>query len=146
MIYQPLGTDEANREIEWLVEADPDGVMTGFDVTVGEESVWLLHAMYELPGFPDLSVDDFSDRSDFPEGEVGDVLAQTTGTNIPDGLVGAPGPDWRRLKWADAMATPFSQQSYPPSFRWLRNVTAAGVQGRRWARWTSTLSRRSARR
>ena len=129
MIYEALDPDDAGRELEWLIEADPHGAWTGFDVPVGEESVWLLHAMYELPGFPQLSVDDFTHRSDYPEGEVGDALAEMTGTNISDGLVGEPGPDWSRLRWVDAMTTTFREQPNPPSFRWLNNVTAAGVQG-----------------
>jgi len=129
MIYQPLGAEDAARAIEWLIRADPRGHWTGFTVDLGAESAWLLHAMYELPGFPDLTVDDLTQRSDFPDGEVGDMLAEITGTNVPSELVGSPGPEWRRLAWADVVTVPFSDQPYAPSFRWLNNVRAAGVQG-----------------
>lgn len=103
-------------EYAWLGEA-PEELSTGFDPDGWEDSIWVLHAMYEDPAsVSDATVLEGGERRD------GEGLApsgvRVTGVQL--GLTRNPGPPWRRLTWAELRArTGAPTPDVPPCFRWF---------------------------
>src|SRR5580704_16559211 len=87
-------------ELKWLVSRStvPQS-LTGYDATGWEDSIWILHAMYENANLPsDITYDDEA-RSDNPpvEAPPGACIAVLVG--CPGGESRWPGPGWDRLFW-----------------------------------------------
>ena len=120
---------DLDAEIEWLGGDRSDGAMCGFDPSGWEASIWVLHAMFELPGVDaDLTYDE-AHRARVAAGleepdMVGDVnLSElTTQTGGQLGLTSWPGPEWIRLRWRELalrLGIDLGDSEHPPCFRWF---------------------------
>lgn len=151
--------------IEWL-RAQDGYWWTGFDVTVGEGTIWILHAMYEHPGLPGgLSHDDtyrmqravepFEPPADIAGADAWKQLEAATVIGCPGGKSARPGPEWRRLRWREYArrlgVNPFGDRRLPtfrsfPHRSWPANVRppAEGALDReQYRRLLSQLARHS---
>jgi hypothetical protein len=117
--------DDVAALLEWLAGKDPNG--TGYDQVGWEDSVWVLHAMFERDGLPDDShldwrlqardegiadptrlgsVDIAAELKEL-RGRAGSVLSGPVDggfipTGIPLGFVRTPPqPPWHRLRWSE---------------------------------------------
>ena len=119
------------RELSWLAQgADELGSVTGYDRSGWEDSIWVLHAMWEQPtGMPVPSFDEVRRRA-IAEGRLSPAIiggvnldADTVATGVPLGYVTAPGDGWVRLRWADLarrLGFPLGAgQKVPPCCRWF---------------------------
>lgn len=122
---------DPGRAFSWLVaEGGQDESVTGYDRSGWETSIWVLHAMWELPSQQDIpSVDEVRQRR-IREGKLAPTVvgginldAVTVDTGIPLGFVDEPGDEWRRLPWAELsrrLGLPLGiGQDVPPCFRWF---------------------------
>ncbi len=120
----------ARSELQWVMDrCSAEGAITGFDPTGWEDSIWVLHAMYE---HVDQSINATHDdvhqrlleRGDIEPLVVCDVNLEegTTSTGVSLGMTSRPGPDWERLRWmelADRLSLTYGDEKWPPSSRWF---------------------------
>jgi hypothetical protein len=134
-VMQPRMTRQADaaEPLAWLRD-DRGGVevgsVTGYDPSMWEDSVWLLHAMWETPAespvssFHDLHSRQIADGAVAPT-VIGGVNLDdaTVATGVPLGYAEVPGGGWSRLRWTDLAARLGIDlgvgQSVPPCFRWF---------------------------
>ena len=125
---QELSQVEAVRASSWLRAADGGGdAMVGFDPSGWEDSVWILHAMYENRELPsDVTYDQaHKARRDKWEMMVGDHDLNEVGTVTGGvlGYVGHPGKGWTRVSWDEYTSREDREvgkgQKYPPSSSWF---------------------------
>jgi hypothetical protein len=100
----------------WLQSVTPDpgkGEWTGFDATVGDDTTWILHAMYENPEIPlDITYNDLSrarliERTPSPPSivaEVQDLLQRLNQIGTSEEWSPDNQTDWSRLKWSDLLS------------------------------------------
>lgn len=116
-------------DVAWLAARADRDLRSGLDAVAWPRSVWIVHAMYELPaagGVP--SFHELRQR----RLEQGLEMAVTVGsinldqeavaTGVPLGYAGRPGPEWRRLRWdqlAGRLGTSLVDNQYPPCHRWF---------------------------
>ena len=121
-------TADHDRELAWLLNQPGADPVTGCDLAGWDESVWVLHAMYEDPRVGDAGTyDDLrmlrvaTDERDMIGAISLDSVATATG--IPLGMVSAPGPGWSRLAWVDYLSRSGrslgDSHRVPPCFRWF---------------------------
>jgi hypothetical protein len=116
----------AHQLISWL---EPTAPIIGFDVDGWADSTWVLHAMFERDGAPDVTHQqarqhEIAAGRDNPLVVDGvDLEAGSVATGIPLGFVEAPGPPWRRLRWAELTRREGlelgADMAWPPSDRWF---------------------------
>lgn len=116
-------------DIAWLAARTDRDLHSGFDADGWPHSVWILHAMYELPAsgvvpsFDELRQRRLEQGLETPL-TVGSVnLDQgAVATGVPLGYTGRPGPQWRRLRWdqlAGRLGVSLRDNQYPPCHRWF---------------------------
>jgi hypothetical protein len=128
-IMRRLSPAETERALSWI---RPAGVMntTGLDVSGWDDSIWILHAMYENAALPSNMTYEQLDTARREAGElepvfVGDVnlssIGINPGTNL--GFTDHPGDGWRRLTWADHFGrvgeNAGENKTAPPSSHWF---------------------------
>lgn len=104
---------------------------TGIDASGWEDSVWVLHAMYELPG-GDTNTADEDRRQRLALGDPTALRSPFDGspdadrvvnTGVPLGMTTAPPPPWRRLRWHELAArddVSWGGKRHPPSHSWWK--------------------------
>ena len=120
---------DAALELNWLLAEHEKSVWTGMDPTGWQDTVWVLHAMYENPTLEGAGThDDENKRRIAAGGEptmIGDVNLDevTTDSGVPLGYSSTPGPGWRRLTWGEYLARAghglYDPHIYPPCHRWF---------------------------
>ncbi|MCP3877319.1 MAG: hypothetical protein GY701_02830 [Sulfitobacter sp.] len=125
-VWQPL---DFNEETAWLGGAASGGAVTGFDQDGWEASVWIAHAMFELPGMDVDYTHDDAHRARLAAGVeqphiIGEVnlddVSTVTGGQL--GLVGRPSTEWVRVRWAELavrLGASLDDQEFPPCFEWF---------------------------
>ncbi len=125
-IWGPLNFDE---ETAWLERAESGGAATGFDPVGWEASIWIAHAIYELPGAAtDFTHDDarkarLADGIEEPTviGSVSlDEISIATGGRL--GIAGQPSEQWVRIRWSELSTrtgTSMDDHAFPPCFKWF---------------------------
>ncbi|MGA1835373.1 hypothetical protein VD659_00440 [Herbiconiux sp. 11R-BC] len=124
-----LERTEASKALSWIEPDQRDGV-TGLDLAGWDDSIWVLHAMYEHTGLPsDLTYEHLriarregGQRASAPIGTVDlDDIGIDSGITL--GFTEHPGDGWRRLTWSDYFSrsgsTPGQGSEVPPCFRWF---------------------------
>lgn len=122
-----LGASAA--DIAWLAARADRDLHSGFDAGGWASSVWILHAMYELPisgvvpSFDELRQRRLEQGLEEPliVGSV-NLDQETVATGVPLGLTGRPGQKWRRLRWdqlAGRLGVSLPGNQYPPCHRWF---------------------------
>lgn len=125
-IWRPL---DFGKETAWLGGAESGGAVTGFSPEGWEASIWIVHAMYELPGMNVGYTHDDAHRAHLAAGiEEPTIIGSanldevTTVTGGQLGFSGRPSEGWVRLRWAELaarMGTSLDDQEFPPCFRWF---------------------------
>jgi hypothetical protein len=125
-LWTPLSFDE---ETAWLSGGSPGDSGAGFDQDGWEASVWIAHAMFELPGMDLDYTHDDARRARLAAGlEEPRILGNidmddaSTLTGVQLGLPEAHSDDWRRVRWAEMASrtgSDHTDQKYPPCFRWF---------------------------
>ena len=119
-------------EAAWLGGIESGDAWTGFDAAGWDASVWIAHAMWEIPDLPDSYTHDDVYRAQIAAGleeplvlpglEHLDLDALTTVTGTSSGMLGRPSSDCKRLRWnelAQRLGEGFDDQTVPPCFRWF---------------------------
>lgn len=122
---------ESVDALAWIQPSERDDPV-GMDLSGWEDSVWVLHSMYENPSLPSHISYDRARRAAIEAGvekpviingfslEAGGAVAIGVGLGFRD----HPGEGWRRLTWHEYFArlgqTPGHAEAFPPSFRWFR--------------------------
>lgn len=115
------------RDLTWLRDAPKQVEGVAYDPGGWDDSVWILHAMYEVPGADSRSHDEVH-RAAIERGEVArnvvngvDLDRVGTNTGVPLGMSCDPGSGWRRLRWSELAAR--LQIKFPlkvwPSYTWF---------------------------
>ena len=122
-----LAASEA--DVVWLAARADQDLHSGFDAGGWASSVWILHAMYELPISGVVPSFDELRRRRLDQGLeepliVGSVNLDQglVATGVPLGSTEGPGPEWRRLRWvrlADRLGVSLRDHQYPPCDRWF---------------------------
>ena len=120
---------DVDRATEWLGGVESDGAASGFDPEGWEASVWIAHAMYELPG---IAVDYTHHDAHTARLAAGIEEPTIIGsvdfdkdfivTGVQLGFVGRPSERWGRLRWSELatrLGTSMDDQEFPPCFRWF---------------------------
>ena len=117
------------KETAWLGGVESGGAVTGFDPEGWEASIWIAHAMYELPGMDVDYTHDDAHKARLATGIeeptiIGSVnldeVFTVTGGQL--GLVGRPSEGWVRIRWSELaarMGTSMDDQEFPPCFKWF---------------------------
>lgn len=114
-------------ETNWLGEVDES--IAGFDANGWEASIWIAHAIYELPDAKtELTYDELHKNRVAAGLEEVHMIGDTNmtelsvATGIPMGVVGRPTEEWVRVSWSELASrtnTSLADQQYPPCFRWF---------------------------
>lgn len=117
------------EETAWLGGVESGGAVTGFDPEGWEASIWIAHAMYELPGMDVGYTHDDAHKARLAAGieeptitgSVNlDEVSTVTGGQL--GLMGRPSEGWVRIRWSELaarMGTSIGDQEFPPCFKWF---------------------------
>jgi hypothetical protein len=118
-----------DAEVEWLRNRSDDDYSGGIDATGWEESIWILHSMYEASSIASSRTHDDAHRSALDAGLAEPTVInernldeKTILTGSPLGFSEHPGLGWSRLHWSELagrLNLRLDEQKYPPCFRWF---------------------------
>jgi hypothetical protein len=122
----PIAASDVLSWIEPARRVDP----AGLDLTRWDDSIWVLHAMYEHPELPsDLTYEQLRvaqrEAGLLKPALIGDIDLNYIGidSGIPMGFTEHPGDGWRRLTWSEYFSRqgsePARNSEFPPCFRWF---------------------------